>query len=81
MKTEVRYYSWCWDELPDETGAAFAEQRTLDDDGRLLERRRVPLENTARTFCTDPRAGAIQREELGVRDKLGTMSAPAWSHE
>lgn len=81
MKVTVRYFSWTWDELPNERGAAFAEQWTRDDDGTLLERRRIPVENKARTVSTDPRAGAIMREELGVRDGLGTMGAPSWARD
>lgn len=79
VRVEVRYFSWSWDELPDGTGAAFAEQWTYEDDGSLQERKRIPLQNQARTVSTDPRAGAIMREELGMRDKLGTMGSPAWS--
>lgn len=81
VRTEVRYYSWCWDGLPDDRGAAFAEQRTYDGDGSLVERRRVPVENRARTVSTDPRAGAIMREELGLRDGLGSMGAPSWARK
>lgn len=78
-RTVVRYYSWSWDELPDDAGAAFAEQRTYADDGSLVERRRIPVENQARTVSTDPRAAAIMREELGLKDGLGTMNAPSWA--
>lgn len=80
-RTEVRYYAWNWDELPSATGAAFAEERTVDKDGGLIARRRLPLGNRARTVSTDPRAAAIMREELGVRDPLGTMGAPAWARK
>lgn len=79
MKTEIRYYSWSWDELTTGEGAAFAEQRTYDEEGGLVERRRIAVENRARTVSTDPRAGAIMREELGLTDSLGSMSAPAWA--
>ena len=81
MQVEIKYFSWTWGELPTDEGAAFAEQWTRDDDGTLLERKRVPLENKTRTISTDPRAAAIMREELGTQDKLGTMSAPAWTHK
>lgn len=81
MKVVVRYFSWTWTELPDEAGAAFAEQWTYDDKGALLERKRVPLANRARTVSTDPRAAAIMREEMGERDTLGSMSAPAWANK
>ncbi len=81
VRVEIKYFSWTWDELPDENGAAFAEQWTYDDDGSLQERKRIPIENTARTVSTDPRAAAIMREELGQRDTLGTMSAPSWTHQ
>lgn len=81
VRVEIKHFSWSWDELPDEEGAAFAEQWTYDDDGSLQERKRIPLGNQARTMSTDPRARAIMAEELGQRDKLGTMGAPAWTRE
>lgn len=81
MRLEIKYFGWDWSELPDEQGAAFAEQWTYDDNGSLQERKRVALENKARTVSTDPRAAAIMREELGVRDKLGSMGAPDWARD
>lgn len=35
----------------------------------------------AHTVSTDPRAAAIMREELGVRDMLGSMGAPDWARD
>ncbi len=78
MRVVIKYFSWTWTELATDEGAAFAEQWTYDDAGALMERKRVALENKARTVSTDPRAAAIMREELGERDRLGTMSAPSW---
>lgn len=78
MHVEIKYYSWSWEELADEEGAAFAEQWTFDEDGDLLERKRVPLGNRARTFSTDPRAGAIMREEMGERRTDRPMTGPHW---
>ncbi len=79
-RTITKHFGFNWDELPDSNGAAFAEAWTYGDDGALLERRRIPLgkKPTTHTISTDPRAGAIMREELGLREGGKPMAGPHW---
>lgn len=78
VRIEIKYFSWSWDELPDEAGAAFAEQWSYGADGALLERKRVPLEKRGRTISTDPRAAAIMREEAAETQADRPMGGPHW---
>jgi hypothetical protein len=78
-RTVLRHYAWNWDETPSVQGAAWSEEWIYAADGALLSRRRIhqgkkPLTHT---ISTDPRAGAIMREELGIPHRHGVpMSGP-----
>lgn len=78
-RTVTRHYSWTWDLLPGPKGAAWSEEWTYAANGALVARRRIPQAKkpSAHTVSTDPRAGAIMREELGLPHRHGTpMSGP-----
>jgi YD repeat-containing protein len=75
----VTHYAWNWDEVSSSTGAAWSEEWTYDAKGSLVSRRRIQAAKAPRqpTVSTDPRAGAIMREELGLAHRHGTpMSGP-----
>lgn len=75
----MKHYAWNWDELPTSDGAAWSEEWVYAPDGGLLSRRRIQAGKNPQqpTVSTDPRAGAIMREELGLAHRHGTpMSGP-----
>lgn len=81
-RTVTKHYAWNWDELPSAKGAAWSEEWTYAADGALLSRRRLQAGKQARqpTISTDPRAGAIMREELGLAHRHGTPMAGPHGH-
>jgi hypothetical protein len=75
----TKHYSWNWDEVASSEGAAWSETWSYAADGSLLGRERVSrTKRSARpTISTDPRAGAIMREELGLEPHR-QMGGPHW---
>lgn len=73
----VKHYAWNWDELPSDQGAAWSEEWTYAPNGALVSRRRIAAAKRPSwpTVSTDPRAGAIMREELGIAHRHGTPMA------
>ncbi len=73
----LKHYGWNWDELPSTDGAAWSEEWTYAPNGSLLSRRRIQQGKSpaTHTISTDPRAGAIMREELGMGHRHGTPMA------
>jgi len=78
MRTITKHFSWGWKGLPGPEGAAFAEAWTYNDAGALVDRRRIALEKrpAQATISTDPRAGEIMREELGIGRGGRPMGGP-----
>jgi YD repeat-containing protein len=74
MRTIVRHFAANWQETKDASQAAWTETWTYDAHGSLVERKRTN-HRKATTISTDPRAGAIMREELGLKAS-NQMSGP-----
>ncbi len=81
-RTVVKHFSWAWSELPGPDGAAWSEEWRYDGAGRLVSRTRIGLAKKADaaspTISTDPRAGAIMREEIGRHPAGRPMGGPHW---
>ena len=78
----VKHYAWNWDELPSIEGAAWSEEWTYAANGSLVSRKRIQQgkKPSSHTISTDPRAGAIMREELGLAHRHGTPMAGPHHH-
>ncbi|MES2154404.1 MAG: hypothetical protein V4510_04640 [bacterium] len=81
-RTVTKHYAWNWDEVPSAKAAAWSEEWTYASDGALLSRRRIQQgkKPTTHTISTDPRAGAIMREDLGLAHRHGTPMAGPHHH-
>ncbi|MEA3203874.1 MAG: hypothetical protein QOI63_1554 [Thermoplasmata archaeon] len=79
-RTVTKHFAWTWDELPSAAGAAWSEEWTYAPDGELLSRRRLQQGKrpATHTISTDPRAGAIMREEIGLHQAGRPMGGPHW---
>ena len=78
----VKHYAWNWDALPSAAGAAWSEEWTYASNGALTSRCRIQQgkKPATHTISTDPRAGAIMREELGLSHRHGTPMAGPHHH-
>lgn len=81
MRTETKYFGWSWNEVDTAEQAAYAETWIYDDANNVVSRERVQgfgKKSGKTTISTDPRAGQIMREELGMVPRERGMGGPHW---